>query len=346
MLAMSSVETKGASEQWKQSKCKCEYIAIDDPCKICRDRNLPCTAADKVWGQTRQSWLKQSSVEEVSSNENEVSKDLPRQPHTPDAIMLRPFDGILLQFYLTTIDISLRYRVYALTAGHDRIAHPDWSCESLGHDVFQRFGPTLSTMAVRYAILLFSLRKLGHINHCDRQHLVTMEYQDHFYRAMRKAIDMQAYTDVLYASYFTCLRELLLTDHQQIGFRWDEFITHLRGFVSAIKIAAPTSTHAELISTKTLFANILHWTVMFSRRADVPDAWLKGFIRHFEVAHFALKSAHHTNDCEQHLDMFTGALLHQKCGYAISTYHWQPPQNDCECRTGDILKKWGLDSNF
>jgi len=339
---------------------KCEYVQIDQPCSICRDRNLPCTAADKIWGRSRQLQQAETSSgegpEEVPvaavpcSNEGDGNQDIPRQPPTPDEVRLGPIDGVLLQFYVKSIDPALRYKVYAITPRHDGIAHPDWCSDSFGHDVFQRFGPNLSTMAVRYAILLFALQKVGDLYDPNQRDLLRMNYKDNFYRAMLEAINMKAYPDVLYASYFTCLEELLLSGDQfGIGFRRDEFVIHLNGFVSALKMAAPGSTHAELLAAKILFANVLHWTMRFSRHANAPDTWLRDFLPHFEAAHVALKSANksvrqgcHTAFQDRHLDMFTTTLLRQSSGYAISTYHWQPPQEDCECWVGNVLRHWGL----
>jgi len=198
--------------------CKCEYVNVADPCKVCREKGLRCIASDKVWGKARRSrQAAQGDREEIQLGDGGLRKeddgieDIPRQPHGPDENILRPLDGILLQFYMEKIDRLLQSDMYTYetTPPEDwyvnRAGRPEWHFASFGHDVFQRFGPMLPSISVRYAILLLSLRSYGSFYSGTNLSLLKMEYKDRFYQAMRKAIDVGAYTDVLYASYFTCL---------------------------------------------------------------------------------------------------------------------------------------------
>jgi len=120
---------------------------------------LRCTTADKIWGRTRQ--LLQA-VEGDSGDiqvgdagvpkEDDDVEEIPRQPYTPDENMLTQVDGTLLQFYIETIHNDWFYSV------EDAEDRPYWRSGSLGHDVFQQFGPTLSSLAVRNAVILLSLQ--------------------------------------------------------------------------------------------------------------------------------------------------------------------------------------------
>src|SRR5271154_986859 len=187
--------------------CKCEYVNVADPCKVCREKGLRCAASDKIWGNARR--LRQA-VEgdraEIQVRDVEWPKDddgieeIPRQPPTPDENTLGPVDGALLQFFMKAIHNDWHHSVYYPIDGRYQR-----TCESLGDDVFQRFGPTLSSTAVRNAVLLLSLR--NHLRHHNHE-LLDMEYKDRFYGAMRKAISTHAYIDVLYASYFACFAAL------------------------------------------------------------------------------------------------------------------------------------------
>jgi hypothetical protein len=215
--------------------------------------------------------------------EDDDIEEIPRQPRAPHEDMLNPVDGYFLQHYVRRIHDHWIYRVVWSSSPEDHAAGLTRYFGSLGHDVFQRFGLNLPSMAVRYAVLLVSLQ----IRKCWYPHLyndsLEMEYKDRFYRAMHRAISIRAYTDVLYASYFACLRGVF----EQTTSSLDEFITNFKGFISVLMTAAPAYTQTETLSAVILLANVLQWmdcsmSARFSFTEDIYQS--------IEAAYIALKS--------------------------------------------------------
>jgi len=206
-------------------------------------------------------------------------EEIPRQPYTPDENTLRPVDGSLLQFFIETIYKDWHCSVYDPIDGN----YGQWPWESLGHDVFQRFGPTLSSTVVRNAVLLLSLR-----NHLEQHNheLLEMEYKDRFYGAMRKAISTHAYIDLLYASYFACFAALL-----ESPLSVDDFIRHFKGFVSVLITVAPVCTPAEARSACVLFAHIMHMRATFKEWTHLRIKASENLKQLFETAVILLNSA-------------------------------------------------------
>jgi hypothetical protein len=193
--------------------------------------------------------------------------------------MLRPSDGSFLQFFIEAVHNEWHcYEDYRID-GKCR-------CESFGHDVFQRFGPTLSSMAVRNAVLLLSLR-----NHPGQHNndLLEMEYKNRFYRAMRKAIIAHAYIDVLYASYFACFAAL--SDLKRRSSSVDVFITHLKGFVLVLITVVPSCTPTELLSACILFTHIIYTTAIFQEWTRFSITASENLKQLFETAFILLNSA-------------------------------------------------------
>jgi hypothetical protein len=194
--------------------------------------------------------------------------------------MLGPVDGALLQFYIATVHADCFYVADINDPGWG------WHSEPLGYDVFQRFGPTLSSMAVRNAVLLLSLRNgLGQ----DNNDLLEMEYKDRFYGAMRKAISAHAYIDVLYASYFACFAALL--DLKRRSSSVYNFIRHLKGFVSVLITVAPVCTPTELLSAWILFTHIIYTTAIFQEWTRFSITASENLKQLFETAFILLNSA-------------------------------------------------------
>lgn len=259
---------------------KCEYVDVADPCKVCREKGLRCSAADKVWGKARR--LRQEagrnsaaiSDGSVSGFKEDDGIEISRVPGPPMEEALSPVDGFLLQCYMETFNVG-RF----------------WFGMPVGVDFFQIFGPTLNSMAVRYAVLLATLESDKNIYHHDRD-LMTMDYNDRFYRAMRKAIAMRRYTEVLYASYFACfLNSLHLHRRQTTSSLREGFITHLKGFVSALKAVTNIRTDTEYLPADVLFDILNRLTIMALCQTvfgDSRDGW-EDICSSLAAAHLALK---------------------------------------------------------
>ena len=294
MPAMSNLEAKGTEQTETRNclTCKCEYINVADPCQVCREKGLRCTASDKIWGNARR--LRQAvegDPTEIQAGDVEWPKDddgveeIPRQPPTSAGNMLGPVDGALLQFYIATVHGDY-VEIFAEVKG----AGSGWRSEPLGHDVLKRFGPTLASMAVRNAVILLSLqRQQRHIDNQSNDFL-EMEYKDRFYGAMRNAIRRQAYTDVLYASYFACLWGLIdLSQRKGKTSSRDDFIKHLKGFCSVLITVAPVFTVTEILSTFILLGNLIEWTFYYTD--SFQNSSMKDIFQPLEAAYIALESA-------------------------------------------------------
>jgi len=197
--------------------------------------------------------------------------------------MLGPVDGALLQFYIATVHADY------FEVGESKGAGWGWRSEPLGHDVLQRFGPTLASMAVRNAVILLSLQRQQRRLDNQSNDLLEMEYKDRFYGAMRNAIRERAYTDVLYASYFACLAGLIDLSRRKSKSSHDDFIKHLKGFSSVTITVAPVFTVTEILSTFILLGNLIEWTCCYT--SPLSRSSMKDISQPLEAAYTALESA-------------------------------------------------------
>lgn len=302
--------------------CKCEYVHIADPCKGCRERGLRCTATDKVWGKARQ--LQQDVADRRppsvqiapvrTSNKEDCIEEIPRPTHTPDEDALGPVDEFFLQFYKTSYNVWIS-QGKGNKPGHAWVATSFSRSGTFRHVVFQMFGPTLPSLAVRYAVLLFSLEKHAYLYHHDNA-LLKMDYNNRFLQAMREAISKRRYNEILYASYFACLTKAIAHCYRPTSSLLNDFITHLNGFISILIRAAPVCPPTELLSAHILLSNALHcmWHVKLTSLAE-SEGWWEDICLSFDTAYLALKSAGRhapqnvAAECELNLNLITRNLI-------------------------------------
>lgn len=98
-------------------------------------------------------------------------------------------------------------------------------------NVFRRFGPHLSSKPVRYGCILYSLHRNAVASH-DERHMV---YLDQFYKAVREAIDRNAFADIVYGCYAGCLYSL------RVNKPFKEIVQHAEGFRTSVGFLTPSS---------------------------------------------------------------------------------------------------------
>ena len=124
-----------------------------------------------------------------------------------------------------------------------------------GHHAFEnitrRYGTTLTSKAVRYALLYsYCFRELGTLDT-----LPIHIYLDRFYVAMRDAIRASAFDEVFYGSYLVCLYGLI-SDRP-----FDDLAAHARGFLVALQelMKSTTVDTDELFFMRCLCKDIFSW---------------------------------------------------------------------------------------
>jgi hypothetical protein len=225
---------------------KCEYVSIELPCKRCSQKQLPCGSQEKVWGERRER-ERSSQVQDgqlnmrLQYNLGGGSQNTPiilRQPRVPDNETLSSQEGMYIRFAYERL-----FR-FTFEAG-------SMDCLWLADSMFRRFGPTLSSKPVRYAVLLYALSYQRYTTpSIDCQRLL---YLDQFYRSTRDAITSNAYADVMYACYSVCAHGLIAG--QAVG----ELLKHFDGFLLSFQKlkGSSTLTAEEYLSIHVMLGGLL-----------------------------------------------------------------------------------------
>ena len=155
------------------------------PCTMCIDKGLPCHARDKVWGEARQARENAKNSFDGRYNDHHI-EEIPRAPTVPDTEYINPTDGALVRRTLQNWLNGSKWDVFNRT---------------LATCLIRRFGPNLSSKAVRHALLSKVLLDDAHIPHFPVPESV-LEHSVVSSRYTRQAINDAAYFDILYACYF------------------------------------------------------------------------------------------------------------------------------------------------
>jgi hypothetical protein len=93
--------------------------------------------------------------------------------------------------------------------------------------LFRRFGPSLSSQAIRFGCVLYSMFKFGDATKESLNHLI---YLDKFYSAMRRAIDRRSFSEVAYGSFTATMYCLKL--HRP----FPEIVAHTKAFRVSVQL--------------------------------------------------------------------------------------------------------------
>ena len=202
---------------------QCSYDDIDLPCSLCSEKGLRCTAADKIWGPKRE--LRQLEIEKQNKrsmtrqrgdilSDNDIIEIIPRQFPTPDEVLSTQLEAKYIQyFYENILDI------YLISYSEDLLRN------------VPRFRPNPSSKAVRYALMLLSLKSLdgkGLISE-DENKIKQFEFRALYCHHASEAIENHAYADILNACYMMCIYAV------DANLPLDEFIKHFRGFLLVVE---------------------------------------------------------------------------------------------------------------
>src|SRR5271170_5817808 len=161
------------------------------PCTKCFEKGFVCGVEEKVWGASRQALDGsddgvQNANGLVGSPDHEDMdvEEIPRAVAKPDSEYINPVDGVLLQSFwpelLCDEDLDDPHRAWGIY-------------------LLNRFGPNISSKAVRHAILSVVAK--------DSQKTFGLDdsSSEHFglsLRYVQQAINERDYIEVLYASFW------------------------------------------------------------------------------------------------------------------------------------------------
>lgn len=247
---MSSLETKGIPPRISVLTWQCEYEKIELPCKLCSERKLSCTVADKVWGETRR--LKEATVAEQDRGRLEPLHDeiaveiIPRQISVPSDQKLAPVEGAYLQHFFLGTDQP-----------HKRFTTLSKCGFTLAQILRTRFAFQLGQgqlpKAIQYSLILLSTYDIW-----DFQPFITSnsrsandpwlsnwvrEIKSRFYECMIYAISKQDHLEIAYGCMGMCFY-LFVANGEAV-----EFIKHIKGFLTTLVAFSQTAPLSHEIYT-------------------------------------------------------------------------------------------------
>jgi len=191
-------------------------------CKLCASKGVVCGSEEKRWGQQRELILqrKREGANEkepigpvIEDQTNQNSFEVPRMIGAPEDQKLNPLESVYIHYVWAQM-------LNSPVTGPGR---------SLGASyVLNRYGPNLSSKAVKLAVLAFGHRSK---NIVDVHDFVVLQYLGRTYQHLRDAIDRDSYFEIAYACYF------IIRCHSEVA--WDsrdltELTTHTMGLMTTI----------------------------------------------------------------------------------------------------------------
>jgi hypothetical protein len=173
---------------------QCEYDSVEMSCTYCRTKGLVCGNKISASGwRSNQLLLKTQLCTVNAAQPGKIA--LPRQIERCEEEILTPFEERHIH--------SLHEGKFLFTFALLQLSRTDGG--RLEGALYRRFGPYVSSKPVRYGCILYSIFKAGDAADTNSYHLI---YLDHFYRAMRDAIERQEFADVAYGCYTACMYSL------------------------------------------------------------------------------------------------------------------------------------------
>ena len=173
---------------------------------------------------------------------------IPRQPLTPDYETITPTEALYVQHYREhQLRYFSAYYSYMFTSAERH------QISGTSH-LFRRFGPYLSSKAVRYAVILFSDSLQGF----RFGRLEELRYQSQFFKYTLNAINGNAYAELAYACFAVCMYEI------QSEKPVDEIAKHYMGFLLAFTNLAHVSATPldDLLQLKFMSYSVFHFLVV------------------------------------------------------------------------------------
>ena len=184
-----------------------------------------------------------------------------RQLPTPNEEKLTSTEGMYIQLYTSKVIEWITYRPLGTASGSRQ--------SPAEHFMLRRFGPSLSSKPVRYAVILLSIQYQGLI---DSEQLLHAEYLDLFCRNTRTAIDYKSYADIVYACYTVCLYDILSRrPFDQVAMHFKGFLSSLENFMHFSESSSENPPKGEIQSIRNVYCNLAGWLLLsLNTQREVP----------------------------------------------------------------------------